>query len=302
MPARPPDLDLLVRRILDQQGKMVAKASAEALASFHSPSEGSVAFRDRQWAGNCNRPELVLSTYSCGGQTVATLLIAMEEYRQGLLMLLSAEKMLALPVMNCVRAIHDATLRTCSLTDPKLSSTDRLARCAADFIHRIQGGLPALEALRLVGDDEEDLRVATEKRGGVVELFRSIGLLVKLKSNGQAQNVQWPGGKVANVEIKSTDLSLEHAPYTHYAWNLNSGATHSNPWLLHGLHGSRDEMLEFSIGPLLDISDALIRNLMGYVGLPVEHLLKATHMQRLALTQRDSVGPYTDHVYYNEQA
>lgn len=302
MPARPPDLDLLVRRILDQQGKMIAKASAEALASFHSPPEGSAAFLDRQWAGDSNHPELVLGTYSCGGQTVATLLIAMEEYRQGLRVLLNAEKMLALPSMNCVRAIHDATLRMCSLTDPKLSSTDRLARCAADFIHRIQGGVPALEAFRLMGDDEEDLRVATEKRGGVVELFRSIGLLVKVKSNGQAQNVQWPGGKVANVEIKTTDLSLEHAPYTHYAWNLNSGAAHSNPWLVHGLHGSWDEMLLFSIAPLLDISDALVRNLLGYVGLPFEPFLKATHMQRLALTQRDSVGPYTDHVYYHEQA
>lgn len=281
---------------------MIAKASTEALASFHSPPEGSAAFLDRQWAGDSNHPELVLGTYSCGGQTVATLLIAMEEYRQGLRVLLNAEKMLALPSMNCVRAIHDATLRMCSLTDPKLSSTDRLARCAADFIHRIQGGVPALEAFRLMGDDEEDLRVATEKRGGVVELFRSIGLLVKVKSNGQAQNVQWPGGKVANVEIKTTDLSLEHAPYTHYAWNLNSGAAHSNPWLVHGLHGSWDEMLLFSIAPLLDISDALVRNLMGYVGLPFEPVLKATHMQRLALTQRDSVGPYTDHVYYHEQA
>lgn len=144
---------------------MIAKASAEALASFHSPPEGSAAFRDRQWAANSDNPELVLGTYSCGGQTVATLLIAMEEYRQGILVLLEAEKMLALPAMNCVRAIHDATLRACSLTDPRLSSTDRLARCAADFIHRVQGGVPALEAFRLMGDDEEDLRVATEKRG-----------------------------------------------------------------------------------------------------------------------------------------
>jgi hypothetical protein len=223
----------------------------------------------------------------------------MEEYRQGLLMLLKAEKMLALPAMNCVRAIHDATLRACSLTDPKLSSADRLARCAADFIFRIQGGVPALEAFRQMGDDEEDLRVATEKRGGVVELFRSIGLLVKVKSNGQAQNVQWVGGKVANVEIKTTDLSREYAPDTHYAWSLNSGAAHSNPWLLHGLHGSWEEMLVVSVAPLLDISDALVRNLMGYVGLPYEPLLKATHLQRLALTQRDNQGPYTDHMYYN---
>lgn len=280
---------------------MIAKASAEALASFHSPPEGSAAFLDRQWASDSNHPELVLGAYSCGGQTVATLLLAMEEYRQGLRVLLNAEKMLALPAMNCVRAIHDATLRMCSLTDPKLSSTDRLARCAADFIHRIQGGVPALEAFRLLGDDEDDLRVATEKRGGVVELFRSIGLLVKVKSNGQAQNVQWPGGKVANVEVKTTDLSLEHAPYAHYAWNLNSGAAHSNTWLVHGLHGSWDEMLLFSIAPLLDISDALVRNLMGFVGLPFEPLLRATHMQRLALTQRDSVGPYTDHVFYHAQ-
>ncbi|WP_104045139.1 hypothetical protein [Arthrobacter sp. ZGTC412] len=280
---------------------MIAKASAQALVSFHAPPEGSAAARGRQWAADSDHPELVIGTYSCGGQTVATLLIAMEEYRQGLLVLLKAEKMLALPIMNCVRAIHDATLRTCSLADPKLSSADRLARCAADFIHRIQGGVPALEAFRLMGDDEDDLRVATEKRGGVVELFRSIGLLVKLKSNGQAQNVQWPGGKAANVEIKTTDLSLEHAPHTHYAWNLNSGATHSNPWLLHGLHGSWDEMLVVSIAPLLDISDALVRNLMGYVGLPFDPLLQATHVQRLALTQRDSEGPYTDHVYYYGQ-
>ncbi len=118
------------------------------------------------------------------------------------------------------------------------------------------------------------------------------------ESTGQAQNVRCEG-KVANVDVKSTDLSQKYTPLVHFAWGLNSGATHSNIWLTQGLSGPWAQILVSMVFPLLDISDALVTNLLGHVGLPSAEIRKATHFRRIMLMRRSGVpGPYTDFSAY----
>lgn len=126
-------------------------------------------------------------------------------------------------------------------------------------------------------DGRGDLARVTEARTGAIDLFRKIGLEVQVKeSTGQAQNVRYED-KVANVDVKSTDLSRKYTPAVHFAWGLNSDATHSNIWVTHGLSGPWTQLLVSMVFPLLDISDALTTNLLGYVGLSATEIHKGTH-------------------------
>lgn len=290
-----------MQRIIEQQGLVIERAAQDALEGFAFPPAGSPAWRDRQWAEQTQDAVLVRGAYSTAAESVATLLQTMEEYRLAILALLVHDGMLPHPIMSCVRAIHDAALRVCSLTDPALSSQERLARCAADFLAKVQGGIPVLHTLEgLMDDDRGDLARVSEARKGAIDLFRKIGLEVQVKeSTGQAQNVRCEG-KVANVDVKTTDLSLKYTPAVHFAWALNSGATHSNIWVTHGISGPWAQILVSMVFPLLDISDALTTNVLGYVGLPTTEIRRATHFRRIMLLQRTGVrGPYAD---YNEYA
>lgn len=301
MSVQDPDVKLLVQRVIDQQVLVIARAAKAALEGFASPPAGSPAWRDRQWAEQSADAVLVRGAYSTAAESVATLLQTMDEYRLAILALLVHDRMLPHPIMSSVRAIHDAALRICSLTDPALSSQERLARCAADFLAKVQGGIPVLHTFeRMMDDGRGDLARVSEARAGAIDLFRKMGLLVQVKQGtGQAQNVRCEG-KVANVDVKTTDLSLEYTPTVHFAWALNSGATHSNVWVTNGLSGPWAQTVVSMVFPLLDISDALITNLLGYVGVPTAEIHKATHFRRIMLLRRSGVsGPYTG---FNEYA
>lgn len=298
-----PDVHLLVERILMQQGRDLAKLTNEALSNFASPPGGSPAAKDQIWAAQAKDTELTRGTYTAAAHSVANLLQSMEEYRHGILALLSSDRMLALPTMNCARAIYDAALRVCYLTDPEISSSERLARSAADFLAGIQGGIPVLSSMdEPMGDGPSDLLRVQASREGAITLFRSIDLSVKVNAHtGQAQNVRCEG-IVANVDLKTTDLSLYYTPDIDFSCKLNSGATHSSRWLSSGLDGPWNVLLVSMIFPLLDISDALTRNLLGYVGLPTETIHKTTHMRRCLLLDRcDVPPPYNDHVDYSQR-
>ena len=117
--------------------------------------------------------------------------------------------MLPHPTMSCVRAIHDAVLRICSLTDPTISSQERLVRSAADCLAKVQGRIPVLRTLEwLMDDGKGDLARTMEVRTGAIDVFMKFGLEVKVNCTGQAQNVRYED-KIANVDVKSTELSLK---------------------------------------------------------------------------------------------
>lgn len=299
MPVQAPDLNLLVQRILTQQGSAISAVAQEALENFGAPPAGSAALRDLEWAERNDHKDTVLGAFAESVGTVASLLVAADEFRRGIIALLGDGEMLALPAMNCVRAIHDASVRICALTDPGISSQARLARSAADFLAKVQGGIPLLRIFDGMLGDGGDLQRGKDGRDGAVDHFRSIGLEVVVNGNGNAKNVRC-GHELANVDVKSTDLSLKYTPGIHYAWGLNSGATHSNPWLTHGLSGPWSQMLVSMVLPLLDISDALATNLLGYVGLPGDEVHRSTHTRRLMLTDRYGRDgrPFVDHQTY----
>jgi hypothetical protein len=301
MPVQAPDLNLLVQRILTQQGTAIVAAANEAFKSLGTPLAGSPALRDREWAELSEHKDTVLGAFVEAAGTVASLLVAADEYRQGIIALMDEDKILALPAMNCVRAIHDASLRICSLTDPGISPQARLARSAATFLAMVQGGIPILHSLDGLLSDKGDLQRGRDGRDGAVEHFRSIGLQVKVnEKTGQAQNVRCDG-EVANVEVKGTELSLKYTPRIHYAWGLNSGATHSNPWLTNGLRGPYSQMLVSMVFPVLDMSDILAANLLGYAGLPAEGVHQSTHTRRIMLMDRTGLDarPFVDYATYH---
>lgn len=299
MPVQAPDLNLLVQRLLTQQGTAVAAAANEAFASLGTPPAGSPALRDREWAERSAHKDTVLGAFVEAAGTVASLLVAADEYRQGIIALMDEGKILALPAMNCVRAIHDASLRICSLTDPAISPQARLARSAAAFLAMVQGGIPVLQSLDGFIGDNGDLQRGREGRDGAVEHFRSIGMEVKVNAAGQAQNVRCDG-EVANVEVKGTELSIKYTPRIHYAWGLNSGATHSNRWLTNGLTGPYPQMVVSMVFPILDISDVLATNVLGYAGLSAERVHRSTHTRRILLMDRTGLDarPFVDYATY----
>lgn len=129
MPTQSPDLNLRIRRILDQQGRTIAEASRDVVKNFASPPVGSPAWKDREWANQNEHAELVRGSYVAAAQTVTILLRTMEEYRQGILALLDNDKMLALPTLSCVRAMHDAALRIGSLSDVPAAPAGRIRVC-----------------------------------------------------------------------------------------------------------------------------------------------------------------------------
>jgi hypothetical protein len=285
MSVQAPDLHLLVQRILAQQRATVGAAVTQALDVFGSPPTGSAALRDQEWARQHEHKATVVAAFAESVGTVASLLDAVDEYARGIMALLDDDQMLALPAMNCVRAIHDASLRICSLADPNISPEARLARSAADFLAMAQGGIPLLRIFKDSLGDRGDLPRALKGRDGAVEHFLGMGLEVQLNGKGDAINVRC-GKDVANVNVKSTDLSLAYTPLIHYAWGLNSGAAHSNSWLTRGLSGPWSQVLVSMISPLLDISDALATNLLGYVGLSADKVHRSTHTRRLLLVDR----------------
>jgi hypothetical protein len=300
MPVQPPGLHLLVQRILAQQRSTIAAAATQARDSFGDPPAGSAALRDQEWARQHEHKDTVVAAFAESAGTVASLLSAADEYSRGIMALLDDDRMLALPAMSCVRAIHDASLRICSLVDPGISAEARLTRLAADFLATVQGGIPLLRIFNESLGDSGDLQRGLNGRDGAVEHFVGVGLEVKLKRNGDAIYVRC-GTNVADVNVKSTELSLTYTPRIHYAWGLNSGATHSNPWLTQGFSGPWPQMLVSMISQLLDISDALATNLLGYVGLPADEVHRCTHTRRLLLMDRYGRDgrPFVHHETYH---
>ena len=300
MSVQSPDLPLLVQRILAQQRTTLVAAATQALDSFGNPPAGSAALLDHEWARQHKHKDTVAATFAESAGTVTSLLAAADEYSRGIMALLDDDQMLVLPAMNCVRAIHDASLRICWLVDPEISVEARLARSAADFLATVQGGIPLLRIFDESLGDRGDLQRGLKGRDGAVEHFVSLGLEVKLNGKGDAIHVRC-GNNVANINVKSTDLSLKYTPRVHYAWGLNSGATHSSPWLTHGLSGPWSQMLVSMISPLLDISDALATNLLGYVGLPADDVRRSTHTRRLLLMDRYGRDgrPFVHHETYH---
>lgn len=283
MPILEPSIDQLAQRVLRQEGKMLLEASKEAFANFKDPAPGTPIFRDREWIANGVQSELLSGVLEHGAQSVATFMLSADEHRYGIEAIISTVERHPLPAMTCARALHESALMACWLSDPTISTEERLARSSAQFLSGVQGGLPVLD--KFTGDirDEAEIEQVRQKREGAIEFLQGMGMEIRIReSTGQALNVQY-GGYVANVVPKVTELSARYTPEAHHMWSINSGAAHSNSWMIRGLYGQWATVLSSLLLPILDVSDALVDNLFGYVGMGTEEPKKLTHQRRMAL-------------------
>lgn len=273
------------------------------LDEISSPRVTSPAFGDQQWMEIGIHSDSIKGIFIYASETVTGLIKSCEQYSLATIALLEGDARLILPIMSCARAVHDAVLRICWLVDPSVSSEERFVRSAADFLAKVQGGIPVLRSVEpLVNGGSTRLAEGMESRNGAIDHMRHIGLQVKVnESSGQAQNVRW-GDYTASVGLKITDLSVKYTPKIQYAWLLNSGATHSSSWLTEGIDGTWEKVLSNTVFPLLDVSDALAASLLGYVDNPVGLMRYRTHLRRISLmTYGNFSGPYSDvRAYHGE--
>ncbi|MEX5277869.1 hypothetical protein [Kocuria sp. CPCC 205261] len=298
-----PDIDLLAQRVLRQESVALTAAMVDAVNAFKEPSTDSPRQRDKEWVAGRAHEELLEGAFNIGAEAVATLLMSADDHRQAVAELLESDRMIPLPAMTCARAVHEAVVKICWLTEPGISSEERLARAAAHFLGMIQGGIPVLAQLpKGVLESQEHIKRVAQARQGGFELFEKIGVDVTANKNtGQALNVRY-GSAVANVVPKITDLSAKYTPQMHFIWAMNSGAAHSNPWLINGMSGPWSTVVTSILAPLLDMSDALVDSLMGYVGLSTEELHRRTHQRRISLMRAiGNGGELVDHTTYRRR-
>ena len=81
MPVQEPGDNLLVQRIISEQGLLIESAAKDAFETFASPPVGSPALRDREWAEQTKDAALVQAAYFIAADSVATLLHTIEECR-----------------------------------------------------------------------------------------------------------------------------------------------------------------------------------------------------------------------------
>nr|WP_176705538.1 hypothetical protein [Arthrobacter sp.] len=230
--------------------------------------------------------ELVASTYMMGIEAALALLNSAYQQSQALQVLLDSGRKLPLPAMGNVRAIHEVVLSLCWLYDPKVAAQERIVRSAALFLQAVQGGIPILKGFTVNITGSQRITTAMESRDGAIAALGSIGMVVKRKADdsGTAQNVRW-GDYIANVVLKATDLSQKYAPKSHHVYAINSGAVHSQSWLTESMTPSWEVSLRSIVLPLFDLSDSMVGNLFGYLGLNADELYRNTHTRRIALMQ-----------------
>jgi len=107
--------------------------------------------------------------------------------------------------------------------------------------------------------------------------------------------------------MNATDASRRYTPGIHYIWTTGSGATHSRLWFTSGLEGPWDQLVVMIASPLLDMSDALIDNALGYVSLDPTEYHRRTHLRRQALLGRarqlgDTTQGYADYAAQRDAA
>ena len=176
-----------------------------------------------------------------------------------------------------------------------------MARAAAMTLATPQGSHQALVDFP-GAPDAERVRV-TQAMAGSQAYLQECGFVLNFGKAGKpyALNVRF-GSSVANVKVNTTDASRRHTPGTHYLWAIGSGATHSRTWFTMGLEGPWDQAVVMITGPLLDIEDALVDSILGYVGMreAITKRHENTHLRRQSIMK--SVYPRSVSVPYSEYA
>ena len=271
---------------VSQQVSQLLEALLKLSGIIRDPLSGSSAASDWDWIRGHKDMDLVAGAYLMGFEASLALLNSAYQQSQALQILLESGRKLPLPAMGNVRAIHEVVLSLCWLYDPKIAVEERIVRSAALFLQAVQGGIPIIRGLTVGMTGSQRITTAMASLDGAIAALESIGMVVKRKNYdaGTAQNVRW-GNYVANVVLKATDLSQMYTPKSHHVYAINSGAVHSQSWLIENMAPSWELSLRSIVLPLFDLSDSMVGNLFGYLGLNAENLYRNTHTRRIALMQ-----------------
>lgn len=172
-----------------------------------APKE-SPAGRYKKWiAGQGN--SALTGLESVGSRHIGHLALASGEHAAGLETLLQSPRLMPVPSMTIARSLVEIGVEICSLLDPSLSDEERTTRLAAAFLFSVQGGIPTLLETKSTHDE---VRVKSA-RDDAIDFMSKAGMVFKLNSLGQAQNVQFGSAK-ANITPKVTDLLNAYSPRT----------------------------------------------------------------------------------------
>jgi hypothetical protein len=272
-------------RVLRQlRESFAAEAAVVALALDEpvpdSPRGLDVAWmRDRPSQDQRERLEAVAAG---GVHDVAGILLSASEHVQAVEAVFSAKAMLPIPALTLARAVQEASILFCYLTDPTVPPPMRLARVAALRMHTAQENQ---KTQRLFGDavKPELARDAAEGVEGLQQYLGDAGFGLRYDKDGRYVTSLVCDGHRAPVTPKTTELSARYISAAHNSWVIGSGATHSRTWLTQGLEGSWLMLSAAVVLPLLDVADALADALCGYVGRDAASLHRKAHLRRLAL-------------------
>lgn len=269
--------------VIRQQVSQLRKALLELSKTIENPLPGSSVASDWEWIREHKDIDLVAGAYMMGAESAAAFLDSARQQSQALQILFESGCELPLPAMGNVRAIHEVVLKLCWLYDPKITSEKRIVRSSAVFLQAVQGGIPIMKSFPTEMLPNLKITAALESRDGAIEALESIGMVVKRKTDsGKAQNVRW-GNHVENIDVKYTDMSLKYTPKSHYLYALNSAAVHSQSWLVESKSPSWETSLKSIVLAILDLSDALVDSIFGYLGIDTEDLHRDTDNRRRAL-------------------
>ncbi len=191
-------------------------------------------------------------------------------------------ELLPLPAFSLARSVQEAALLACWLADPAASPERRAARAAAVLLGWPTGTARTLAQFPV----EQRQRLERAKQAGSL-------LVAHLEANGFriGRDAKRPekllnvsrGSATVNIEFNATDAAAKYTPGSKYSWSIGSGASHSQPWLTKGIEGDGWLVVSSVLAPVLDVSDALVDNVLGYVGIDPSRQHEATHLRRRAV-------------------
>ncbi len=194
-----------------------------------------------------------------------------------------------LPCITLTRTVFEAALHVCWLLDTRATTDKRITRWAARQTGTTQDQLRVLRSFGLPPDEfdtqVEELREDTKRR-----LVRAGFTLLPKKGNraDETSNVSF-GGVTSSLEPNIHQVAERFVPHRASMWTLASGTAHTQEWAVRARWGSMGEIVHDLLGPLLEISDALVFEIGAYLGLPVRPTLLKTHQHRHILLTL--VGP-----------
>ena len=298
----------LACRVLAQERAAVSATLSEALEAFKAPDGGSPRAADLAWIAGRRWAvrERLTAVLDSAAFDVQEILRSAHEHVQAIETLLGADEMLPIPAMTLVRSIHESVLTICWLTDPLLAPAERLTRVAALRLTQSQG------SHRTIGNFPENLQGDSERVRRAMDdtqrYLNKAGFVLGFGKAGGPYALSVSHGDVAtSLKMNATAASRRYTPGIHYIWTTGSGATHSRLWFTSGLEGPWAQLVVMIASPLLDMSDALIDNALGYVSLDPTECHRRTHLRRQALLGRarhlgDTTHGYADYATQRDAA